>query len=89
MAERNVPFLPEEDLSHFDGGKTHVKRMLEFAVAEKNKLAEKQEAAARAWYIEHDLPYKPENQRKDDPDEMKPPRHVGLDHVERGQLKVP
>ncbi len=88
MAERNVPFLPEEDLSHFDAGKAHVKRMLEFAVAEKNKIAEKQEAAARAWYIENVLPYKPENQRKDDPDEMKPPRHVGLDHVEQGQLKV-
>lgn len=88
MAERNVPFLPEEDLSHFDAGKAHVKRMLEFAVAEKNKIAEKQEAAARDWYIEHDLTYKPENQRMDDPDEMKPPRHVGLDHVEQGQLKV-
>ena len=32
--------------------------MLDFAVAEKNKIVEKQEAAARAWYEEHDLPYK-------------------------------
>ncbi len=62
--------------------------MLDFAVAEKQKIVEKQEAAARAWYKEHDLPYKTENERKDDPDEMKPPRHVGLDHVEQGQLKV-
>ena len=88
MAERNVPFLPEEDLSHFDAGKATCNRMLDFAVAEKNKIVEKQEAAAQAWYKEHDLPYKPENERKDDPDEMKPPRHVGLDHVEQGQLKV-
>lgn len=88
MAERNVPFLPEETLSHFDAGKAHVQRMLDFAVAEKYKIVEKQEAAARAWYKEHDLPYKAENERKEDPDEMKPPRYVGLDHVEQGQLKV-
>ncbi|MEZ6136738.1 MAG: PSD1 and planctomycete cytochrome C domain-containing protein [Pirellulaceae bacterium] len=88
MAERPVPFLPEEDLSHFAEGKAHVQRMLDFAVAEKNKILEKQENAARAWYKEHDLPYKPEAQRKDDPDEMKPPRHVGLEIPEQGQLKV-
>lgn len=88
LAERNVPFLPQEDLSHFDAGKTHVQRMLDFAVAQKNKIEEKKEAAARDWYVEHDLPYKPENERKDDSDEMKPPRHVGLTHAEQGQLKV-
>ncbi|TWT85192.1 PSD1 and planctomycete cytochrome C domain-containing protein [Neorhodopirellula pilleata] len=88
MAERNVPFLPQEDLSHFEAGKAHVQRMLDFAVEEKNRIVVKQEAAARAWYKEHDLPYKSENERKDDSDEMKPPRHVGLDHVEQGQLKV-
>jgi mono/diheme cytochrome c family protein len=88
MAERPVPFLPEEDLSRFNEGKAHVQRMLAFATAEKNKILEKQENAARAWYKEHDLPYKSENDRKDDPDEMKPPRHIGLTHVEQGQLKV-
>ncbi len=87
MAERPVPYSPEEDLSHFEQGKAHVQRMLDFAVAEKNKIREKQEAAARAWYEQHGLPYKSEADRKNDPDEMKPPRHVGLDHVEQGQLK--
>ena len=69
-------------------GRAHVQRMLDFAVTEKNKLVEKREAAARAWFDEHGLPYKNENERKDLPDEEKPPRHVGLDHVEQGQLKV-
>lgn len=88
MVERPVPFLPQEDQSAFDAGKEHVQRMLDFAVAEKNKLFEKQETAARAWYKEHNLPYKKVNERKDMADDQKPPRHVGLDHVDQGQLKV-
>ncbi len=88
MAERPVPFLPEENRDGFEEGEAHVRRMLEFAVAEKKRLIEKRESAARAWFAEHGLPYKDENQRKDLPDEEKPPRHVGLDHVEQGQLKV-
>ena len=88
MAERPVPFLPSESREGFDEGKKHVQRMLDFAVAEKNRLVEKREAAARAWFEEHGLPYKDENGRKDLPDEEKPERHVGLSHVEQGQLKV-
>ena len=88
MAERKVPMLAEENQSGFAEGREHVKKMLDFAVAEKNRLVEKREAAARAWFDEHQLPYKDENARKDLPDEEKPPRAVGLDHVEQGQLKV-
>ncbi len=88
MAERPVPFLPTENLERFDEGRAHVQRMLDFAVAEKDRLIEKREAAARAWFDEHNLPYRDEQARKDLPDEEKPPRHVGLDHVEQGQLKV-
>ena len=88
MAERPVPFLSEENQTGFNEGKAHVKQMLDFAVTEKNKLIAKHEAAARAWFEDHGLPYKNEQERKDLPDEQKPPRHVGLDHVEQGQLKV-
>ncbi|MEQ9411573.1 MAG: PSD1 and planctomycete cytochrome C domain-containing protein [Fuerstiella sp.] len=88
MAERKVPLLPEENRHGFDEGRAHVQRMLDFAVAEKNRLIEKREAAARAWFDEHGLPYTNEQNRKNLPDEEKPPRHVGLDHVEQGQLKV-
>ncbi|MCA9128511.1 MAG: PSD1 domain-containing protein [Planctomycetales bacterium] len=88
MAERPVPFLPQEDRSLFAASKSHVNRMLQFAVAEKDKILAKQENAARQWYEENNLPYKTEDDRKNDPDEMKPPRYVGLDHVEQGQRKV-
>ncbi|MEM9365680.1 MAG: PSD1 and planctomycete cytochrome C domain-containing protein [Planctomycetota bacterium] len=88
MAERPVPFLPEENQEEFDEGRAVAQRLLDFAVAKKNVLVEKREAAARKWFEEHDLPYKDNNARKNLPDEEKPPRHVGLDHVEQGQLKV-
>ena len=88
MAERPAPFLPEENKAGFEEGKAHVQRLLDFAVDKKNELVEKRESAARKWFDEHDLPYKDENVRKDLPDEEKPPRHVGLDHVEQGRLKV-
>jgi mono/diheme cytochrome c family protein len=88
MAERTVPFLPEENQAGFEEGQAHAKQMLDFAVAEKTRLVEKREAAARNWFEEHDLPYQDDDARKSLPDEEKPPRHVGLDHVEQGQLKV-
>ena len=88
MAERQVPFLPEENLEGMESGRKHVQRMLDFASAEKNRLVEKRETAARAWFDERDLPYKTVEARKNLPDEDKPPRHVGLNHVEQGQLKV-
>ncbi len=88
MAERPAPFLPQENLIGFDAGRAHVQRMLDFAVAEKNKLIDRRETAAKAWFAEHKLPYQDEAARKNLADELKPPRNVGLDHVAEGQLKV-
>jgi len=88
MAERTVPFLSNENRDGFESGKAHVKQMLKYAVAEKNQLTSKREAAAKKWFEEHDLPYVAHNQRSSLSDEEKPPRHVGLDHTEQGQLKV-
>ncbi|MCG8653132.1 MAG: PSD1 and planctomycete cytochrome C domain-containing protein [Pirellulales bacterium] len=88
MAERPVPFLEAENRAGMQEGEAHVRRMLAFAVAEKNRLVEKRETAARKWFEERGLPYKNDAERKSLPDDEKPPRHVGLDHVDEGQLKV-
>ena len=88
MAERSVPFLPEENLNGLTGGRKHVETMLAFAIAEKYKLKEKQENSARAWYEERGMSYVTESDRKNHPDDEKPPRAVGLNHVDQGQLKV-
>ena len=88
MAERKLPFLPTEHLGRFEEGRSQVKRLLSFATQRKNRIKEKQETAAKAWYAERKLNYLPEQQRRNLPDEEKPPRHVGLDHVDQGRLKV-
>ena len=88
MAERPLRFLPEENRTGFEEGRAHVERMLAFATAEKERIVAKREEAARRWFEEHGLEYRTEQDRKDLPDEVKPPRHVGLDHVDEGQLKV-
>jgi len=88
MAERPAPFLLEENQDGFTEGKELVKRLLAFATEKKDGLEEKKETAARQWFKEHGLEYVSEKDRKDLPDEMKPPRHVGLDFMEQGRLKV-
>ena len=88
MAERPVPFLSVENRDTFEQGKKHVEMMLAFATEEKNKLVAKREAAAKAWFEGRGLEYKNEQERKELPDEEKPPRHVGLDYIDEGQLKV-
>lgn len=87
-AERNAKFMPVESRDRFDSGRSLAEKMLRFATEERDKLVNKREQVAKQWYSEHKLPYKDEQARRKDPDEMKPPRHVGLDHVESGQLKV-
>ena len=88
MAERAVPLLPQEDQSQFAEGRAHVETLLTYATDRKNELLEKQEAAARLWYEQHGLPYRSEEERKNDADEIKPPRFVGLSLAEQGRRKV-
>ena len=87
-AERNVEFLPEENRNGFADKLALVEELLAYAKAEQAKIQNKQEAAAKKWYKEHNLPYKNENARKNDPEDRKPPRHVGLTLEETGMKKV-
>ncbi len=88
MAERKVPFLKSENLGGFKDGQALVRRLLSFATEKKELMLRKQEDAARKWFEERDLPYLGSQKRRRLPDEEKPPRHVGLDHVDQGRLKV-
>ena len=87
-AEMPAEFLPEENRNGFPAKRKLVEELLEYARAELKKVNDKQEAAAKQWYEEHDLPYKVENARKKDPEDKKPPRHVGLTPEEKGIKKV-
>ena len=88
MAERPAPFLPEENRDGFAENKQSVQRLLSFATDKKNALVEKRETAAKEWYREHGLEYVSHEDRKKLPDDVKPPRHVGLNYVDEGRLKV-
>lgn len=87
-AELEVEFLPEENRNGFEEKRKLTAELLAFATAELKKVTDKQEAAAKKWYAEHGLPYKNENARKNDPEDKKPPRHVGLTPEEKGIKKV-
>ena len=87
-AEREAAFLPEENRKGFAAKKKLVQELLDYAKGELAKVNDKQESAAKKWYAEHDLPYKNENERRGDPEDQKPPRHVGLAPEDKGVKKV-
>lgn len=87
-AELGAEFLPEENLNGFEENKELVRELLDYARNELKTVNDKMEAAAKKWYEENDLPYKNEKARKDDPEDKKPPRHVGLTPEETGIKKV-
>ncbi|MDF1752131.1 MAG: PSD1 and planctomycete cytochrome C domain-containing protein [Verrucomicrobiales bacterium] len=88
LAERPAPFLDSESQRGFEESKAIAKELYEFAKKHTAALTTKRENAAKAWYKENNLPYVNHSDRKDLPDESKPPRHVGLTPEETGQLKV-
>ena len=87
-AEMPAEFLPEENRNGFSEKRKLVEELLSFAKGELARVNNKQEAAAKKWYAEHDLPYKDEKTRRNDPEDKKPPRHVGLTPEEKGIKKV-
>ncbi|MGB7344542.1 MAG: PSD1 and planctomycete cytochrome C domain-containing protein [Pirellulaceae bacterium] len=87
-AEMPAEFLPEENQNRFEETKEFVEKLWDYSHTKRNLLYEKRETAARKWYDENNLPYKGENERKNDPEDMKPIRHVGLTETEQGRLKV-
>ncbi|MEO9931216.1 PSD1 and planctomycete cytochrome C domain-containing protein [Rhodopirellula bahusiensis] len=86
--EAEAPFLSEENLTGFEEGKQQTQALYEYAKTRADRLTRQREQAARDWYAEHDKEYKDLNARKNDSDEEKPPRAVGLSEMEQGRLKV-
>ncbi len=87
-AELSAAFLPEENVAGFEPKKQIVESLLKYADDDRLRIVDKRESSAKQWYAEHELPYKNHEQRKNDPEEQKPPRHAGLDYVDEGTLKV-
>ncbi len=87
-AEMPAEFLPEENRNRFDEQAELVDELHQYALVKRNALYKKREDAAKQWYKEHNLPYKANDARKQDPDDQKPGRHAGLTEMEQGRLKV-
>ncbi len=87
-AERPAPFTNVEGRDGFDKEKELVERLLRFATDKLGGLEEKTKTAAKKWYAERGLEFLSENKRKKVADENKPPRHVGLNEIEKGKMKV-
>ncbi|MFK8113400.1 MAG: PSD1 and planctomycete cytochrome C domain-containing protein [Rubripirellula sp.] len=87
-AEMKTEFLDSENKLGFDEGLEHASKLYDFANEKRKAIHDKQEAAAKKWYDDHELAYKDQNARKGDAEDMKPPRHVGLNETEKGRLKV-
>lgn len=87
-AELDASFLPSENVDGFGEKRKLVEELLAYAKAERDRVINKQETAAKKWYAENNLPYKNEKQRQKDAEDKKPPRHVGLTPEEQGIKKV-
>ena len=61
---------------------------MDFARTKTKELTDKREAAAKEWFKKAGLNYVSLEKRKSLADEKKPPRHVGLNQMEQGRLKV-
>ena len=83
------PACRTKNLDGFEAGKAHVQTDAGLCRRRKEQAGrETRDCGARAGSRNTGCPTRTNNERKDLPDEEKPPRHVGLDHVEQGQLKV-
>ena len=88
FAQREAPFLPEENAPVDEQEQADIKRWIAEAQEARKRINEKEEAAAKAWYRKRGKRYKNKKQRYFDPDPTKPPRYHGLSFQELGYRKL-
>jgi mono/diheme cytochrome c family protein len=89
LAERETPFLTEENKANFAERQYLQARLKEFQQVAK-RLDAKEEAAARKWCEERGLPYIPRNQglKNGVAEENLPPKHVGFEVEDYGIERI-
>ncbi|MBT7101882.1 DUF1549 domain-containing protein, partial [Candidatus Poribacteria bacterium] len=88
LAEVDAAHLPVESLSGFADGRERVEGLLAEAREQKQAIDEKEEAAARRWMEERGLEYVPRAERRELPNDQKPPRLFGLTYQDLGTVKA-
>lgn len=89
LAEREAPFLEDENTSGFEEREYLLKRRAEFS-ANLKALSEKEEAAARKWAEERGYEYIPRNQglKEGVPEEKLAPKKVGFAVEDYGMERI-
>jgi hypothetical protein len=89
LAERPAPFLPAENTAGFDERRYLERRRARYE-AILGEIEAKQEAAARKWCAEQNLPYIPRAKglRQGLPETMLPPSRIGLDVRDLGMERI-
>ena len=88
FADREAPFMPEENLNRLDEEKAWIVKWLKEAEEGKAKINEKEENAAKKWYAERGKRYLPKRQRRKLPEDQQPPRYLGLSFDDLGARKM-
>ncbi len=89
LVERPAEFLPQENTSGFDERRYLELRRQRYE-ADLRGLAEREEAAGRAWCAERNLEYvsRAEGLKRGLPEDRLPPRHVGLSPANLGLERI-
>ena len=88
FAEREAAYLPQENLGRFEKSEARVRRLIEEAERDMEAISAKAEAAAKAWMEERGLAYAPPKERRNLPEDQRPPRDHGLTDQDLGTRKA-
>ena len=88
FAEREAAFLSQENLNGFEASEKRIRRLIEEAERDREKIDAKEEAAAKVWMEKRGLAYVPEGERRALPESQRPPRDHGLTDQDLGTRKA-
>jgi hypothetical protein len=90
FAERDAPFLPDEELHDRAREQGYLEQRIRTFKESLQRIAAKEEQAARQWCAERSLAYAPRQQllKRGVPEDQIPPRHIGLNTEDVGLERI-
>jgi hypothetical protein len=88
LVEIDAEYLPAENLAGFEDGRNRIEGLLAEAEEHRDAIDQKEEDAARRWMEERGFEYVSRKERKELPDDQKPPRLFGLTYQDLGAVKA-
>lgn len=88
FANRDAQFLDEENTEVSEYEKKRIFEWIDKTKKETKTLEDKEETAAKRWYVEQGRAYQTKRKRRKLPDDQQPPRYIGLTNQDLGYRKV-